>query len=207
MFLKRPPIEFVASARPGAPLPPPLKFEVAFTGRSNVGKSSLINALTGVAKLARVSKTPGCTRAVNFFKAKAGFYLVDLPGYGFAQAPKEEIRAFRGLMNEYFDARGYLMRGVLLIDIRRGVTDLDADMAEMFASRGIPFLVAVTKTDKMAKNERIRALQAIGRDARLGGAEICPVSVTSGEGVVRFDKALDRLAAGPGTVDPPADPL
>lgn len=206
MFLKRPPIEFVASARPGAPFPAPLKFEVAFTGRSNVGKSSLINALTGVAKLARVSKTPGCTRAVNFFKAKGNFYLVDLPGYGFAKAPKEETKAFRGLMNDYFDARGYLMRGALLIDVRRGVTDLDAEMVEMFVSREIPFLVAATKIDKLGKNDLIRALKAMRADGRIAGAEICPVSVTSYDGVVKFDKALDRLAAVV-AIDPPADPL
>lgn len=195
MFRKRPACEFIASCPLGCRFPAPLKYEVAFCGRSNVGKSSLLNALTGQAKLARTSKTPGCTRAVNYFKVEGNFHLVDLPGYGYADAPKSVIAAFRELMRDYFDERAPLMIGALLVDLRRGVTDLDLDMVSLFEGHGIPYAVAATKADKLRKQERQRALAALRHDPRLAGRQVVAVSALKGEGILEFDKALDALLA------------
>lgn len=193
MFRKRPSVEFLKSCVLGHPFPPPLKFELAFTGRSNVGKSSLLNALTGQAKLARVSKTPGCTRAVNYFRVHGGFYLCDLPGYGYANAPKSVIAAFRELMDDYFKERAHWIRGVLLTDLRRGATDLDLDMAGLFTGNGVPFVVAATKADKLAKNEKIRAVAALRKVPELEGVRVIPVSAQTGDGLRELDKALDDM--------------
>lgn len=194
MFRKRPVVEFLKSCVLGHPFPPPLKFELAFTGRSNVGKSSLLNALTGQAKLARVSKTPGCTRAVNYFQVAGGFYLCDLPGYGYAEASKKVIAEFRELMDDYFAERAPWIRGVLLVDLRRGATGLDLDMVELFTGHDVPFIVAATKSDKLRKNERIRALAALRATEALRGVRVLPVSATSGDGIADLDRALDEMA-------------
>src|SRR6201992_1235152 len=117
------PCDFVWGATSAANLPPEKLNEVAFVGRSNAGKSSLVNALTGRRNLARVSQTPGATRQINFFDLGGRLMLVDLPGYGFAEAPKAAIKSWTGLVQHYFGARGTLRRLCLLIDSRHGIKE------------------------------------------------------------------------------------
>lgn len=139
--------------------------EIAFVGRSNVGKSSLINAFLGRRALAHTSKTPGKTRLCNVF-AVEDFYLVDLPGYGFARQPKGVRRGFARLLREYLSTRRQLVGVVWLLDIRRDPSPDDLAMAGVFAARELPILIAITKADKLPRGRRTsrgRALQvAVG---------------------------------------------
>lgn len=201
MFRKNATIEFVKSSPLGVRFPDPLACEVAFTGRSNVGKSSLINTLTQVKKLARVSNTPGRTQAVNWFKVDGKFWLVDLPGYGFAKVPKQMVEEFRELMQDYFSERAPWMIGVQIIDARRGVMDLDREMMALFHHFQIPFLVAVTKIDKLRKQERVRTLTAIRRDPDLVDCRIIPFSSLTSEGRQEMLSALSELSAGKSPVE------
>ena len=130
------------------------KPEIAFAGKSNVGKSSLINFLTNNGKLAYVSKQPGKTRLINYFLANDSFYLVDLPGYGFARVSKSERDSWAEMMECYFAAAEYLRALVILIDIRHKPTEDDSQMIEWAAHFGVPFMVAATKADKIAKSKR-----------------------------------------------------
>lgn len=123
--------------------------EVAFIGRSNVGKSSLLNAITGQKLLARVSNTPGRTQQLNFFRVSDRLYLVDMPGYGYAKAAKESIREWSGLIETYVTTRSNLRRLLLLIDARHGFKDNDMAFIDMLNEHAIPFAVVLTKTDKV----------------------------------------------------------
>lgn len=194
MFRKNAPIEFVKSCPLGVRFPEVLRLEVAFTGRSNVGKSSLINSLTQIKGLARVSNTPGRTQAVNWFRVDGKFWLVDLPGYGFARVPRAMVEEFRELMQDYFNERAAWMIGVQIIDSRRGVMDLDREMMALFRHHSIPFLVAATKIDKLKKQERVRALSALRRDPDLTDLRIIPFAAPTTEGRAELLKALTELA-------------
>jgi len=193
MFRKKAKVEFIKSCPLGVRFPEPLKFEIAFTGRSNVGKSSLINTMTKIPKIAKVSSRPGCTQAVNYFKVDNSFYLVDLPGYGFAKAPKKIVMAFGELMSDYFGERAEWIIGVQIIDIRRGVWELDMNMMDLFYEHGIPFLAVVTKVDKLKKQQRLNAIRKIKKHEYLQNIEVIPFSSITGEGIVMLNKALDRL--------------
>ncbi|HKV73075.1 MAG TPA: ribosome biogenesis GTP-binding protein YihA/YsxC [Gemmatimonadales bacterium] len=153
------PVEFVGSfPDPRHPLDPPLP-EIAFLGRSNVGKSSLLNAVSGRPGLARVSRTPGRTSAMNVFRYPT-FYLVDLPGYGYARASHEARSGYAKLINDYLVERSRLHAVVWLLDIRHGPSAEDLEQRELLAERGVPVLVALTKADKLTRREQIR--QAAG---------------------------------------------
>jgi GTP-binding protein len=149
------PITFLKSA-PGLQfLPDPSVNEITFAGRSNVGKSSLLNALTNRNGLARTSNTPGRTQELNFFDVgePAKFRLVDMPGYGFATAPKEVVKKWRFLINDYLRGRQVLKRALVLIDSRHGVKDVDRDVMDMLDAAAVSYRIVLTKADKIKASE------------------------------------------------------
>lgn len=168
---------FVAAAREIPSLPPPVTLEVAFAGRSNVGKSSLLNCLMERQNLVRTSSTPGCTRQIGFYEATVDdrrlLHLVDLPGYGYAKRSKTERAAWAKLLDHYFVQRPSLMLVVLLIDVRRGIELEDQELLDLVASveqrrvRPLPVLVVATKLDKLSRAAQKPALakleQRVGR--------------------------------------------
>ena len=153
----RPKATFVTSASAPKDFPPPGFPEIAVVGRSNVGKSSLINAMTGHAGLARTSRTPGRTRLLNWFQIEASptFHLVDLPGYGYAAVDVKTKESWKPLIESYLGDRKALAGVLLLIDIRRGPQEEELDFVPWLAERGTPIIVALTKADKLAKNKRM----------------------------------------------------
>jgi GTP-binding protein len=144
---------FVAGASTAAALPGGALPEIAFAGRSNVGKSSLVNALTGRRTLARTSNTPGRTRQINFFDLDARLMLVDLPGYGYAEASKAEVTRWTTLLRSYLRSRGALRRVCLLIDSRHGIKDVDHPLMLMLDAAGVSYQIVLTKTDKLGPSE------------------------------------------------------
>lgn len=144
---------FVAGAQSIDALPPPDLPEVAFAGRSNVGKSSLINAITGRKGLARASNTPGRTQQINFFQLGSDMHLADLPGYGYAVASKTKIAHWNDMIRAYLRARPSLQRVCVLIDSRHGIMAVDQDALEMLDAARTPYVVVLTKTDKIKPAE------------------------------------------------------
>ena len=187
---------FVTSAARPADFPPPTLPEVAVVGRSNVGKSSLINALVGQDGLARTSRTPGRTRLVNWFEigSRPPFFLVDLPGYGYAEVSQAVRETWRPLIEAYLEQRPTLAGVLLLVDIRRNAEEEELDLVPWLAQRGTPIVAALTKADKLPKNKR--ALEAARAKQLLGlrREPVC-VSTLSGEGVEPLFRALLALAA------------
>jgi len=171
--------------------------EVAFAGRSNVGKSSLINALTGRNGLARASNTPGRTQQINFFNLGDRLMLVDLPGYGFAEAPKPLIAQWTSLVNAYLRGRAVLRRVCLLIDGRHGLKDNDRAVMAMLDKAAVPYQLVLTKTDKV-KPAALEALVAAiaGEVARRPAAhpDILTTSATGGGGIAMLRAALAALS-------------
>ena len=145
------PIEFLKSAPELQFLPDPDVPEIAFAGRSNVGKSSLLNALTNRKGLARTSNTPGRTQELNFFDVGAPLQmrLVDMPGYGFAEAPKDLVRRWRFLVNDYLRGRTVLKRALVLIDARHGLKDVDREVMRMLDDAAVSYHIVLTKADKV----------------------------------------------------------
>ena len=139
-------------------LPPADRAEVCFAGRSNVGKSSLINALTGRRNLARASNTPGRTQEINFFELGATHYLVDLPGYGFAEAPVDVVRRWQDLLRAYLAGRASLRRAFVLIDHRHGAKPVDEEIMSLLDRAAVPFQAVLTKADKVKARDRDAAL-------------------------------------------------
>jgi GTP-binding protein len=156
------PCEFVAGAANNDAIPQPELPEIAFVGRSNVGKSSLINALTGRNALARVSQSPGRTRQINFFRLGDVLMLVDLPGYSYAQVSKALIAEWQKLIFDYLRGRPNLKRVILLVDARRGVMDVDREAMTLLDRAAVSYLVVLTKTDKLSAAERVEARAATG---------------------------------------------
>jgi GTP-binding protein len=193
---------FVISAAQPSDFPPPTLPEVAVVGRSNVGKSSLINALVGQPGLARTSRTPGRTRLINWFeiersgKGGGGFHLVDLPGYGYAAVSLAMRDSWRPLIERYLSDRTSLAGVLLLIDIRRGVQDEELDFVPWLAGRAMPVAVALTKADKLPKNKRM--LEVRRARAALGlSRDPLAVSVLDGDGIAPLWRAVVQLAAQP----------
>lgn len=151
---------FTISAAKLSDLPPPSGAEIAFAGRSNSGKSSAINTLAGRTRLAFVSKTPGRTQLINFFRLENGAFLVDLPGYGYADVPEEVRRQWQGVLAAYLTRRTSICGLVLIMDARRPLTDLDRQMLEWFGPTGKPIHILLTKADKMTRTEAAKVLQA-----------------------------------------------
>ena len=195
---------FITSAARPADFPPEGLPEIAVVGRSNVGKSSLINALVGQDGLARTSRTPGRTRLINWFEigSRPPFLLVDLPGYGYAEVSQAVRETWRPLIEAYLERRATLAGVLLLVDIRRNALDEELDFVPWLAQRGTPLVVALTKADKLPKNKR--ALEAARAKQRLGlRREPACVSTLSGEGIEPLFRALLALAA-PKPAPPPA---
>jgi len=175
--------EFVAGlAQWDTPLPGPRLPEIAFAGRSNVGKSSLINLLMGRRALARVSATPGKTRQLNVYRWGEGCYLVDLPGYGWARAAAGERAAWRRLVTGYLERRETLAGVVWLLDIRREPSPEDAEVGATLARRGVPTLVALTKADQVPRARRQTRAAAIAGALALDHAEFVVTSARTREG-------------------------
>jgi len=157
--------EFVVSASGPGQFPREEYPEIAFLGRSNVGKSSLINALTGGKELAFTSNRPGCTQAINFYQVDRSYYLVDLPGYGFARVSKERTIEWKKLIESYLLERQVLELSVLVLDARRGWMEKDLDLKHWLEVHHRPYLVVATKMDKLNQSERQRSLAGLARDA------------------------------------------
>ncbi len=147
------PAEFLKGVVALDGLPPADRIEICFAGRSNVGKSTLINALTGRRALARASNTPGRTQEINFFTLTDGLYLVDLPGYGFANAPVQIVEKWQRLLKAYLTGRATLRRAFVLIDARRGIKAPDEEIMALLDQAAVTFQVVLTKTDKLKASE------------------------------------------------------
>lgn len=139
-------------------MPPDDRIEICFAGRSNVGKSTLINALTGRKALARASNTPGRTQEINFFTCADSHYVVDLPGYGFAKAPKDTVAKWQRLLKAYLSGRATLRRAFVLIDSRHGVKAVDEEIMTLLDRSAVTFQVVMTKADKVKEAERAKNL-------------------------------------------------
>jgi GTP-binding protein len=177
--------------------PEPTLPEVAFAGRSNVGKSSLLNLLLRRRKFARVSNTPGRTREINFFKVNDAFVLVDLPGYGYARVSKERRHEWRPLIEGYLRQATQLRGVVLLIDIRRDPTAEDRQMLEFLADIGVPTLVVVTKVDKLSRQAVATRVAQLAAVLDLDPDQVMAVSAQTGEGRDELAEALVNLLEMP----------
>lgn len=154
--------------------------EVAFAGRSNAGKSSTINTLAGRVRLAYVSKTPGRTQHLNYFTLAAGKYFVDLPGYGYAKAPEAIRSQWEGLIGPYLNKREQLAGLVVIMDIRRPMTDLDLRLIDWFRPTGRPIHILLSKADKLSRQEQTKALRSVNAEvATWGDAELYSVQLFS----------------------------
>lgn len=176
-------------------LPPPDRIEVCFAGRSNVGKSSLINALTGRKNLARASNTPGRTQEINYFTTPDGPYLVDLPGYGYAEAPLAIVQKWQRLLKAYLAGRQTLRRAFVLIDTRHGVKAVDDEILTLLDKSAVTFQVVLTKADKVSEQDCEKTLQQVRAAlARHPAAypEIVLTSSEKGDGI----ETLRALIAG-----------
>jgi GTP-binding protein len=183
---------FIISAAKPEQFPPEAEPEIAFLGRSNVGKSSLLNALMGTSggDKARVSSSPGRTQQINFYQVDGGFRFVDLPGYGFAKAPPDVSRQWRILIEEYLVGRGALKLAVILVDSRRGWMPKDVDLREWLEERQIPYVVVVTKTDKLKSHKEKHESQNALRQ-QYSGTWI-ESSATTGRGMREIWQAIKK---------------
>jgi len=182
--------------RPPSDLP-----EIAFAGRSNVGKSSLLNTLVRRKSFARVSRTPGRTREINFFRVNNGFVLVDLPGYGYARISKEKKSEWRPLIAAYLKRTSQLRGIVLLLDIRREPTDDDRAMLDFLAEVEVPTIVALTKTDKLSKAAAQARATEISQSLALDADQVIPFSAVTGAGRVELLEAIVQLVESPRSVE------
>jgi GTP-binding protein len=192
---------FVSAAASAASLPPMKGNEIAFVGRSNVGKSSLINALTNRSGLARTSHTPGRTQELVFFAADDRLTLVDMPGYGYAAAPKPKVAAWTALIHAYLRGRANLKRVYVLVDARRGLVAADDEVLETLDSAAVSYQIVLTKADEVKASELAACLDATGAALSSHPAaypEALTTSARSGTGIPELRAAIARLLADHG---------
>jgi GTP-binding protein len=183
---------FQQSAEKLTQLPVDSVCEVAFAGRSNAGKSSALNALTGRRRLAHVSKTPGRTRLINFFSIDSHTYLVDLPGYGYAQVPGDMKRQWARLLTGYLDQRRQICGLVVVMDVRHPMTPLDRQLLDWFAATGRPVHVLLTKADKLSRSQaaaQLRKSEAVLRKDYAG----CTVQLFSSSSKLGVEEAQQTI--------------
>lgn len=171
--------------------------EVAFAGRSNVGKSSLLNTLTRRKSLARTSRTPGRTQAINLFRLGGGLVFADLPGYGFAKVPEHIRRAWKPMIEHYLGTRDMLRLVVVLVDVRRDAQEDDGALLWGLTEARIPSVVVATKVDKLRKQQRQRQLAKLRRDLHLPAGQPIPFSSQSGEGREKLWDVIEEAARRP----------
>jgi len=190
-----PQLKFLQSASRASELPP-AHAEVAFVGRSNVGKSSVLNAVTGRKELARVSKTPGRTQLINVFEAEPGRWIVDLPGYGFAAAPGRVRDTWQPMIEGYLTQRPSLRVVFVLVDAEIGATPLDAQMCEWLASCQVEYHVVGNKIDKLGKSKHTVQRERIGKTLHCEPANMSWVSAAKGPGVPELRKLVASVLLG-----------
>jgi GTP-binding protein len=191
------PCDFIWGASRIDNLPPQSLREVAFVGRSNVGKSSLINALTGRKSVARVSQTPGRTQQINFFNLGGKLMLVDLPGYGYAKASKTLSMEWQTLIFAYLSGRATLSRALLLIDARRGLMSSDLAVMELFDRSAVSYELVLTKSDELEAGAADGLAASLAAEARKHTAALAEMAVTSaqtGFGIAQLQSQLAALA-------------
>ncbi|MEL7189235.1 MAG: ribosome biogenesis GTP-binding protein YihA/YsxC [Pseudomonadota bacterium] len=176
-------VDFLLSAPQLKFLPDPTVPEIAFCGRSNVGKSSLLNALTGRKAIARASVTPGRTQELNFFEVgePTQFRLVDMPGYGFAKAPVKVVEKWKSLVKSYLRGRQVLARNLVLVDSRHGLKDTDREMMKMLDEAAVGYRLVLTKTDKIKASDLDRVANKVADEARKHPAAFPELHLTSSE--------------------------
>ncbi|MEE1611711.1 ribosome biogenesis GTP-binding protein YihA/YsxC [Microvirga sp. CF3016] len=188
--------DFIWAANSLKNLPPMSKVEIAFAGRSNVGKSSLVNALTGRNTLARTSHTPGRTQQLNFFNINDRFHLVDMPGYGYAAVEKQKVEAWTQLIHDYLRGRASLARVYVLIDARHGIKPVDEAVLETLGTAAVSYQIVLTKADELKKGELDKrmadTLQKIERRAA-AYPEILPTSSRTGLGIPELRAKIAQL--------------
>lgn len=188
--------KFETSYGVSAQLPPAENIEIAFAGRSNVGKSSLLNRLFNRKSLARVSSVPGKTVTINFYDCD-GIKMVDLPGYGYAKVSHDEKRRWSELMESYFKSGRKIKLVVQLTDMRHSVTQQDIDMMRFLKSNEYPFIVVMTKCDKLNKTEYARRMQEIKQElSEFGDVLTVPFSATKGDGSQTIKSAIEKAVTG-----------
>jgi GTP-binding protein len=183
--------DFIKSAAKPKDYPPPELPEVAFVGRSNVGKSSLINVLANRKALVRTSSTPGRTQLINFFDINNILTLVDLPGYGYAKAPPDVRKQWGSMIETYLSKRENLKTVVLILDIRRTPTDGDLDMLRYLGTYGIPPIIVLTKCDKLSRNERAKQTTLIAEVIERDKEGLLPFSALSRDGRDRIWQEIE----------------
>ncbi|SPH16538.1 putative GTP-binding protein EngB [Defluviimonas aquaemixtae] len=191
------PIEFLKGVVAMDGLPPADRVEVCFAGRSNAGKSTLINALTGRKALARASNTPGRTQEINYFSAGDNLYLVDLPGYGYAEAPVNVVAKWQALLKSYLAGRQTLRRAFVLIDMRHGIKQVDEEILTLLDRSAVTFQVVLTKSDKVKAADRDRVLAQVRGALQKHPAAYPEIVVTSsekGQGIAALRAIIATMA-------------
>ena len=199
-------VSFLLSAHTIGQLPPPDRPDIAFAGRSNVGKSSLINRLVNRTSLVKTSGKPGKTQSLNYFLVDEALYLVDLPGYGFARVSQETRRSWQGLISQYVETRPSLACVVVIMDLRHELKTLDRELIDWLRFHRIPFLPVYTKADKLSRNEQQKNAAVLDAGLTLTPAGRIVFSARTGQGVEELRQRLAAFASTPEEDSPEASP-
>ena len=185
--------EFMMGVTKYRNLPDDMGTEILLSGRSNAGKSSALNALTENTKLARISKTPGRTTEINFFKVNDGLKLVDLPGYGFAKSAKSQKKDWGPLLRDYFKKRKALKAVIIFMDIRHPLKDSDIEMIKLCSKSNVDFIPVLTKSDKLSNNKIVNSIKDVNK--RLIGCEAIAISAKDQKGIDLLSKETMRYCS------------